>query len=385
MELSSTLKSWLVNNVERLSACLTWLFVSVSALYFLTMQLTFWHWRPIAALALFISIAICFVLVTRHDESLPRWRYFLLWAMYALSVASQLLLPYAYIAIFVVIWSAVLPYYLSWGKCLVLCIPLALPTVFIQEVVWEENQALLTGALFWTFNLFAMMMSNTAIKETAAREEADALNRQLISTQHLMKQAITQDERLRIARNIHDVVGHHLTALTINLQVASRKSKLAGNDEVKAQVDQCHAIAKLLLSDVREAVSDIRENAAIDFNGALQSLISDLPRPQVQLDIQPDFILSNVKIADALLRIIQEGLTNVIRHTQSHRFNIALSKHDNVYILVMQDVQLNVEKPITQGNGLIGMRERVSALGGELQTGFNAQGFYICATLVEAE
>jgi signal transduction histidine kinase len=173
--------------------------------------------------------------------------------------------------------------------------------------------------------------------------------------------------------------------LTINLQVASRKSKLAGNDEVMAQVDQCHAIAKLLLSDVREAVSDIRENAAIDFNGALQSLISDLPRPQVQLDIQPDFILSNVKIADALLRIIQEGLTNVIRHTQSHRFNIALSKHDNVYILVMQDVQLNVEKPITQGNGLIGMRERVSALGGELQTGFNAQGFCIRATLVEAE
>ena len=112
------------------------------------------------------------------------------------------------------------------------------------------------------FNLFAMIMSNTAIKESKAREEADALNRQLLSTQQLKKQALTQDERLRIARNIHDVLGHHLTALTINLQVASRKADLLESTEsqaIKRQVEQSHSIAKLLLSDVREAISDIRE------------------------------------------------------------------------------------------------------------------------------
>lgn len=141
-------------------------------------------------------------------------------------------------------------------------IPLALPTILIQGAVWQEQQAVLTGALFWAFKLFAMIMSNTAIKESKAREEADALNRQLLSTQQLMKQALTQDERLRIARNIHDVLGHHLTALTINLQVASRKADLLESTEsqaIKRQVEQSHSIAKLLLSDVREAISDIRE------------------------------------------------------------------------------------------------------------------------------
>jgi signal transduction histidine kinase len=385
MAFSSTFKSWLVNNVERLSALVTWLFVSVSSLYFLIKQLSFWHWRPISAFITFSLIAVCFVLVTRHDHTLPRWRFPLLWAIYVLAIASQFLLPYAYIAIFVVIWSAVLPYFMSWGKCLLLSIPLALPTVLIQALVWNEEQAMLTGALFWTFNLFAMMMANTAIKEGEAREKADALNRQLVSTQHLVKQAITQDERLRIARNIHDVLGHHLTALTINLQVASRKSEVAQNSEVKAHVDQCHAIAKLLLSDVREAISDIREHATIDFEEAVHLLVKDLPRPKVTMSLQSGVMISDVKIADALLRLIQEGVTNVIRHTQSTTLSISLSKIGHVIHLTMQDSQQIPNRHIVEGNGLIGMRERVSALGGELTASFNDIGFCIHATLTESE
>ncbi len=223
-------------------------------------------------------------------------------------------------------------------------IPLALPTILIQGAVWQEQQAVLTGALFWTFNLFAMIMSNTAIKESKAREEADALNRQLLSTQQLMKQALTQDERLRIARNIHDVLGHHLTALTtaltINLQVASRKADLLESTEsqaIKQHVEQSHSIAKLLLSDVREAISDIRENAAIDFSLAVNALIKDLPRPMVNLHIDDDLMLTNVRIADCLLRSMQEALTNVIRHTHAHYFSISLTHCNGAYNLLMQD------------------------------------------------
>lgn len=387
----SICKAWLVNNVERGSAFITWLFVSGSALYFLSLNYSVGGganiglWRMFVAPVLFIAIAVCFVIITRHDESLPKWRVPLLWGMYGLSVLSQLLLPYAYIAIFLVIWSAVLPYYVSWGRCLALSIPLSIPTVLIQSMVWGENQALLTGALFWTFNLFAMMMSSTTIRETAAREQADALNRQLLSTQHLIKQAITQDERLRIARNIHDVLGHHLTALTINLQVASRKSDLAKCEDVKTHVEQCHAIAKLLLSDVREAISDIRENAAIDFKGAVRSLVSDLPRPQVTLHIQDNLTLTNVRIADALLRCMQEGLTNAIRHSQSHEFTISLTQQNQQYNLVMQDRQFVAQKSFQQGNGLTGMRERVEALGGRVVFEFNEIGFRLAIDIPEAE
>ena len=363
---------------------------------------------------------------------MPSLRLPTLWAMFLLAVLCQFLLPYAYLAIFIVIWSAILPYYVNWKKCVVLSIPLALPTILIQGWVWQEQQAVLTGALFWTFNLFAMIMSNTAIKESKAREEADALNRQLLSTQQLMKQALTQDERLRIARNIHDVLGHHLTALTINLQVASRKADLLESTEsqaIKQHVEQSHSIAKLLLSDVREAISDIRENAAIDFSLAVNALIKDLPMPMVNLHIDDDLMLTNVRIADCLLRSMQEALTNVIRHTQAHYFSISLTQHNGAYNLLMQDGMvphaadktLSGEQPssiplfdkapcsysedaysegvqkkagpresdtssrVVAGNGLKGMQERVHELNGTISWQQTDQGFCIAIHIPEGE
>ena len=72
------------------------------------------------------------------------------------------------------------------------------------------------------FNMFALIMVNTATKEREAKERPNQLNRELLATQKLLRQASTQAERVRIVRNIHDLLGHHLSALSINLQVASR-------------------------------------------------------------------------------------------------------------------------------------------------------------------
>jgi signal transduction histidine kinase len=232
-----------------------------------------------------------------------------------------------------------------------------------------------------------------------------------------MKQAVTQDERLRIARNIHDVLGHHLTALTINLQVASRKADLLESTElqaIKQHIDQSHSIAKLLLSDVREAISDIRENAAIDFSSAVNALIKDLPRPKVNIHIDENLVLTNVRIADCLLRSMQEALTNVIRHTQAHYFFITLAQSKATYYLLMQDskvpyaygekstnettiyeaetsvtetrpIESDISSHIVAGNGLKGMQERVQELHGTINWQLSEQGFRIAIHIPEGE
>lgn len=418
-------------DIEHASACITWLVISCSALYFLINQFSLMHWRTLSAATIFITLAICFAIISKHRINHSSSLY-ILGFMYFIAIVSQLVVPYVYLAIFVVICCAILPYYMPWKQCITLSIPISLPTVIIQNAVWSEQYALLTGALFWTFNVFAMIMSNTAIKESKAREEADALNRQLLSTQQLMKQALTQDERLRIARNIHDVLGHHLTALTINLQVASRKADLLESSEsqaIKQHVEQSHSIAKLLLSDVREAISDIRENAAIDFSLAVNALIKDLPRPVVNLHIDDNLTLTNVRIADCLLRNMQEALTNVVRHTQAHYFSISLTQHNGAYKLLMQDSmvphtadkKLSGEQPssiplfdkapcsyseganaegvrkeagpsgsdtsshVVAGNGLSGMQERVDELNGTISWRKTEQGFRIAIHIPEGE
>jgi len=403
-------------DVEHFSACITWLVISCSALYFLINQYSLAHWRTLSAVTIFVTLAICFQVISRNGAN-RHSSLLLLGFMFCVAVASQLVVPYVYLAIFIVIWSAILPYYLPWRQCIALSVPVSLPTVIIQSGVWNEQYALLTGALFGTFNLFAMIMSNTAIKESKAREEADALNRQLLSTQQLMRQALTQDERLRIARNIHDVLGHHLTALTINLQVASRKADLLESAElqaIKQHVDQSHSIAKLLLSDVREAISDIRENAAIDFSSAVNALIKDLPRPKVNIHIDENLVLTNVRIADCLLRSMQEALTNVIRHTQAHYFFITLAQSKGTYYLLMQDskvpyaygekstnettiygaetsvtetrpIESDISSHIVAGNGLKGMQERVQELHGTINWQLSEQGFRIAIHIPEGE
>ena len=83
------------------------------------------------------------------------------------------------------------------------------------------------------FNIFALFMINTANTERQAKERANQLNCELIATQKLLSQASKQAEWVRIARNIHDLLGHHLTALTINSQVATRITQGEAKEKMK--------------------------------------------------------------------------------------------------------------------------------------------------------
>ena len=172
-------------NIERASALVTWLFVSSSALYYAFSQYGVSSHRPWLIVAAAVVLALCFSVVTRRDTSLPSWRIPLLIAMYLLAVGSLLLLPYSYLAIYLVVWSALLPYYLGWRTCLAVSVLAALPLGVIHTFYWQDPHAWLTAAMFWTFNLFAMMMSNVAIKEKSAREKSEALNRQLTTCRWL--------------------------------------------------------------------------------------------------------------------------------------------------------------------------------------------------------
>lgn len=166
------------------------------------------------------------------------------------------------------------------------------------------------------------MMSAAQLREARARHEAEQSNRELRSTQALLTAATEQAERTRIARNIHDVLGHHLTALTIHLQVASRKA----NPEARESVERSHALAKLLLADVREAVSDIREHDHIDIQQALRQLASDSPTAEISVACDKEVRINAIQVADALLRCTQESITNALRHGRATRIDVSLKQ-----------------------------------------------------------
>ncbi|ALS99575.1 sensor histidine kinase [Lacimicrobium alkaliphilum] len=356
-------------DVESLSALLTWALVAGSSVYFLQRQLSWDHWRLLSAIAgylLFIGLFLAMIRdkAYRHDKAV-RWT--LLFTLMVLVVGLYLLVPYSYGAILMVLASAMVPHLLSFKLAVWLSPLWSLPLYLVLRFYWQEEYAGITSLLFWSFNLFALIMMNTALREQRARARAEEVNRELMATQALLSQASKQAERTRIARNIHDLLGHHLTALSINLQVAQRKTE----GDVRLLMEQCHSIASLLLSDVREAVSDMREGESINLEQALKLLTENVPRLQVALKLNAQ--VSDISQANMILMCVRESLTNSLKHGSADKMWIELDKRSGWLHLSIKDNGGAAE--YSPGNGLKGVRERAEALGGKAGFDVVASGF----------
>lgn len=231
----------------------------------------------------------------------------------------------------------------------------------IMTQSWERNYAWFSVALYGTFHLFALLSSQTAARAEAARDRAEFLNRELIATQHLLSEASRQSERTRIARDLHDLLGHHLTALSINLQIAERIAE----GEAEEKIAESRALARLLLSDVRDAVSTLREESAVDFEQSIKLLVDKVPQLAIELEIDDDLAINEFEVAESLLRCIQEALTNTLRHARAKRSWIRVWQADDSVHLEFRD-DGDRAADIQEGNGLKGMRERLAQLKGTL-------------------
>ena len=204
------------------------------------------------------------------------------------------------------------------------------------------------------------------------------LNSELRATRALLAESTRIAERVRIARELHDLVGHHLTALTLNLEVASHL--VDGN--AKDKVRQAQSVAKLLLSDVREVVGQMRDEAEIDLGSALRSLIEGVPTPKVVMDLPDDFRVEDARRAHVLLRCTQEILTNTIRHARAETLWLRFAREaDGALTLRSRDDGVGADA-VAAGNGLSGMRERLNEFGGSLDIDTApGRGFALAATL----
>jgi len=220
----------------------------------------------------------------------------------------------------------------------------------------------LTAGLFLGISLFAFMSSLVALRQHAARDQLRKLNSELRATQALLAENTRIAERVRIARELHDLVGHHLTALTLNLEVATH---LASGKALE-HVQQAHSLARLLLADVREVVSDMRGEDKVDLAAALRTLAEGVPEPKIHLDLPAELAMTDPLRAQVLLRCAQEMITNSVRHAQARNLWVRLLLDEDRVAMTARDDGRGVDK-IEAGNGLNGMAERLRQMGGELK------------------
>ncbi len=209
--------------------------------------------------------------------------------------------------------------------------------------------------------LFAYGMGYLAAAENRSRRALSYANAELTGAQHLLAESERMAERLRISRDLHDSLGHHLVGLTVSLQVASRSN----GDEARKHVDNAHLVAKLLLTDVRDAVSTLRQGGEVDLRGAIERLAAGVESPAVHLSYDRELTVSDAALAHALYRGVQEIITNAIKHARARNLWITLRRDDSGVRLEARDDGRGAAD-YTMGNGLQGMRERVEHAGGRI-------------------
>jgi signal transduction histidine kinase len=320
------------------------------------------HWWRVS----YLVFGICYVLLTRATGPRPRarWVHLLLLAVLTLSALgighfSGTGLSGA----FLMVISGLLPWFLgmAWGLVWLVGQHAALIPVFLAQPDFDLLSSTIQAMLFFGYSSFVFLTSMVARRQMDAQEHQRRLNSELRATRALLAESTRLNERIRISRELHDLLGHHLTALSLNLEVATHLTQGRAQDHVR----QAQALAKLLLSDVREAVSQLRDDDAIDLREALYRLAEGLPSPEVRLDVPPDLRISDPARAQLLLRAAQEIITNAARHSGANRLDLRLSREGGEVCLSARDDGRGADA-VAAGNGLRGMRERLEEYAGRL-------------------
>lgn len=187
------------------------------------------------------------------------------------------------------------------------------------------------------------------------------------------------EERLVTARELHDVVAHTLAVVGIHLNVAA--------DTLDDEPEEAREALRLAQSVRGQAMADLRSLIGILRSGPLTDSVPDLPElvertsaTGLPVRLTGDLAGLPAPVALAVYRVVQEGLTNVLKHAEAASGMVTMTRDDAaVTVSVVDDGRGG---PVTQGgHGLEGMRERVTALGGTLVAGPTDGGFALTARL----
>ena len=237
--------------------------------------------------------------------------------------------------------------------------------------VWSNLPIFLAG------QIFIMFFTQSSVSEGKARreverlvEELQAANRRLREYAVQVEELAVTKERNRLAREIHDGLGHYLTTIHMEIQ-ASRAVMSRDQGKALSMLEKAQVLTEDALTDVRSSVASLR--ASPDEDLPLPELIGKLMQTCAVINLETEFkVMGNPRSVSpqvhlTLYRAAQESINNICKHSQASQVWVALDYLDLEFVrLTIQDNGVGAEE-LDGGYGLMGLRERVKLLNGDIK------------------
>ena len=281
---------------------------------------------------------------------------------------------------------------LTGAVALVVCVAVGQPgtatavylcvlTVMTLPRVWSLPSALTIAAAFylagfvvpgWTHDPALLLSMLAATVAVWGIQQLLVRNAQLVEAERENQRLVVSEERNRFARDLHDILGHSLTVVTVKAELAKKLIDV-DPERARAEMDDVERLSRDALSDVRRAVKGYRE---LTLPGELARARMALRAAEIEADLPNSTDEVPTEKRELFAWTIREGVTNVIRHSRATRCTVALHP-DRVEI---RDDGVGPQQP-SGGHGLTGLRERAGAADGTVVTRTLEPGFSLSVVL----
>ena len=369
---------------------------------------------PVPGKMLLISLSffvLLMVLMYIHDKYEIKHQWYLIVMEFICTVSVIAALQVNYNGIILLFVAHIMKYFEGGSKKL---LPLILGSTFFLifdfnacsnifniisfETYMEYYIGTVAAILILLKNLFATLNIILFIVYTILhlreqmdeKDEINSLNERLQAANRELEKYAAESEKLaqtrernRLAREIHDTLGHTLTGIIAGIDAAQTVADVSP-ETLKRYLSLVSDVARQGMTDVRRSVNELRPDALEqrDLLSAIRQMISQMSaasKADITLDNRAGRLSFGEDEEEVIYRIIQESITNSIRHGKADRVRIRITREYNIVTIIIKDNGIGAAS-IEPGFGLTHMRERLEMLGGKIQVD-GKDGFCVLAEI----
>ena len=344
----------------------------------------YWIWGPLIFSSFyFLPIIFSFEKFTATGLILSVIIYLTFLALYIKAVFScgeKALLPLVAILVLCITGTAVTPgtqalfgfvsYFLGFNFALkkaLFGLVMLIASIFLSAFLFNFYDAYFIAPA--VIISFALIFFGRAERKDRIHQQKENLSQEKI------EQLAAIAERERIARDLHDLIGHSLTSIALKADLAEKLASANKMPQAKQEISAVAKLSRAVLSEVRQAVSGLKSQ---QLNAHLQTLKEELEQHQFSVNINNKLAQITSELEANLVLIFKEAVTNILRHSNGNAVVLTLIPQDNKILITISDNgQIGSFK---FGNGLNGMTERCQNFNGSL-TANHQHGFTLNITL----